>query len=226
MFRYFVTGTDTEVGKTYVSCQLLRAAASAGLRAVGHKPISAGCEWRNNEWQNEDALALQQASSLSLPLSMINPIALEPPIAPHIAAAQAGLSIDFAALDKGLTSIEAQQPDLLLVEGAGGWRLPIDHPRYLSDWVKHQALPVIVVVGMRLGCLNHALLTIESIQRDGLTVVGWVANDIDPNMPYRAENIDTLKQRIAAPMLAHIGHHRPPAADALAAVVSSPLWSV
>ncbi len=226
MYRYFVTGTDTEVGKTYATCQLLRAAAAAGLAAVGVKPISAGCEWREGEWQNEDALALQAASSIALPLSTINPIALEPPIAPHIAAAQAGVTLDFTTLDRGLVPVMAQRPELVLIEGAGGWRLPINANDYLSDWVKRQGLPVIVVVGMRLGCLNHAMLTVEAVQRDGLTLAGWVANDIDPAMPYRAENIATLTERINAPLLTHIRHNQPADSAALAAQLTGQLWSV
>lgn len=210
MKQYFVTGTDTEVGKTYVTCHLLRAATQAKLTSIGYKPIAAGCDLVDGEWVNEDAANIQQASGLSLPISEINPIALKPPIAPHIAASEAGVELTQDAIEKGLNHLQSYNVDFLLMEGAGGWRLPLSlgndnaPTRYLSDVVKSLNMPVILVVGMRLGCLNHAMLTAEAILADGLTIAGWVANDVTGNMTRYDENLASLKAMMPAPLLAEI----------------------
>ncbi|MCB4436033.1 dethiobiotin synthase [Alteromonas sp. McT4-15] len=210
MKQYFVTGTDTEVGKTYVTCHLLRAATQAKLTSIGYKPISAGCDLVDGEWVNEDAANIQKASGLSLPISEINPIALKPPIAPHIAASEAGVELTQDAIEKGLNHLQSYNVDFLLMEGAGGWRLPLSlgnenaPTRYLSDVVKSLNMPVILVVGMRLGCLNHAMLTAEAILADGLTIAGWVANDVTGNMTRYDENLTSLKAMMPAPLLAEI----------------------
>lgn len=210
MKQYFVTGTDTEVGKTYVTCHLLRAATQAKLTSIGYKPIAAGCDLVDGEWVNEDAANIQKASGLSLPISEINPIALKPPIAPHIAASEAGVELTQDAIEKGLNHLQGYNVDFLLMEGAGGWRLPLSlgsdivPTRYLSDVVKSLNMPVILVVGMRLGCLNHAMLTAEAILADGLTIAGWVANDVTGNMTRYDENLASLKAMMPAPLLAEI----------------------
>lgn len=210
MKQYFVTGTDTEVGKTYVTCHLLRAATQAKLTSIGYKPIAAGCDLVEGEWVNEDAANIQKASGLSLPISEINPIALKPPIAPHIAASEAGVELTQDAIEKGLNHLQSYNVDVLLMEGAGGWRLPLSlgnenaPTRYLSDVVKSLNMPVILVVGMRLGCLNHAMLTAEAILADGLTIAGWVANDVTGNMTRYDENLASLKAMMPAPLLAEI----------------------
>ncbi|MEM7420250.1 MAG: dethiobiotin synthase [Pseudomonadota bacterium] len=210
MKQYFVTGTDTEVGKTYVTCHLLRAATQAKLTSIGYKPIAAGCDLVDGEWVNEDAANIQKASGLSLPISEINPIALKPPIAPHIAASEAGVELTQDAIEKGLNHLQSYNVDFLLMEGAGGWRLPLSlgndnaPTRYLSDVVKSLNMPVILVVGMRLGCLNHAMLTAEAILADGLTIAGWVANDVTGNMTRYDENLASLKAMMPAPLLAEI----------------------
>jgi len=217
MKQYFVTGTDTEVGKTYVTCHLLRAASNAKLKSVGYKPIAAGCELVEGEWINEDAANIQKASGLALPISDINPIALMPPIAPHIAAQEAGVSLTQASIEKGLRHLESHQPDFLLMEGAGGWRLPLSIGNqntptyYLSDVVKALKMDVILVVGMRLGCLNHALLTAEAIRADGLTIKGWVANDVTGNMSRYQENLASLRDMLPEPLLAEIPYQSQPA---------------
>lgn len=207
---FFVTGTDTEVGKTYVSAMLLKAAVMAGKRAIGYKPVAAGCEWQNGQWQNEDALALQQASNVELTLKEVNPVALEPAIAPHIAAELAGEPISEAVIQNGFEHLLSRQADVLLMEGAGGWRLPIGNQRFLSDVVKALQLDVIIVVGMRLGCLNHALLTAETVKADGLNIKGWVANTLTPDMPYFNENLATLEKLMLAPRLATIPYQSAP----------------
>lgn len=226
MKEYFITGTDTEVGKTYVTCHLLRAATQAQLVSVGYKPIAAGCDFVNGEWVNEDAANIQQASGLTLPISQINPIALKPPIAPHIAAQEEGVILSDKDIENGLNTLRAHKADLLLMEGAGGWRLPLttgtpESPTgYLSDVVSALKMDVILVVGMRLGCLNHALLTAEAIRGDGLTIKGWVANDITGNMTRYQENLDSLKAMLPEPLLAEIPFQRAPDPQQLAGAVS------
>lgn len=206
MQAYFITGTDTEVGKTYCSCVLLSALAANGKATLGYKPVAAGCDWRNNRWENEDALAIMQASSVDASLRHINPITLAPPIAPHIAAQEVGITLEPQQIIEGYQRLLEYQPDLLLMEGAGGWRLPLGEGRFLSDVVKTLKLEVILVVGMRLGCLNHALLTAEAILADGLKIKGWIANQVDADMLYYPQNLATLKEYMPAPMLAEIKH--------------------
>ncbi|MDC8831771.1 dethiobiotin synthase [Alteromonas gilva] len=218
---YFITGTDTEVGKTYVSCQLLTAAAKAGKTAVGYKPVAAGCEWRDGAWQNEDALAFLQASNVAVTLNEVNPVALQPAIAPHIAAQQAGVEISEQLIKDGLARLQARQPDVVIMEGAGGWRLPLGNDRFLSHVVQDLALEVIVVVGMRLGCLNHALLTAEAIQADGLKVKGWIANQLCDAMPCFDENLATLERLMPAPHLATVPYGTAPDYAQLAAKILS-----
>ncbi|NVK58003.1 MAG: dethiobiotin synthase [Alteromonadaceae bacterium] len=217
---YFITGTDTEVGKTYVSCQLLAAAVNAGKTAVGYKPVAAGCEWRDEAWQNEDAMAFLQASNLAVTLNEINPIALQPAIAPHIAAQEAGITISEQVIKDGLAHLQAKQPDVVIMEGAGGWRLPLGDGRFLSQVVQDLALDVIVVVGMRLGCLNHALLTVEAIQADGLNVKGWIANQLNETMPYFNQNLATLEALMPAPLLATVPYGSKPDYGRLAQILS------
>ena len=217
MAVFFVTGTDTEVGKTYVSALLLQGAASIGLRTVGYKPVSAGCELINGEWSNEDARALLKASSMQVSLHEINPIALTPPIAPHIAAKQAGVEISQQGIIDGFQHLAGMKPDFMLMEGAGGWRLPLSSSLWMPDVVHALKLDVIVVVGMRLGCLNHAMLTIDAIKRDGLTVKGWVANQLNKDMPVYQENLNTLKEAINAPLIAEVPFDAP--AEALTRII-------
>ena len=219
MKQYFVTGTDTEVGKTYVTCQLLRATQAISKSSVGYKPIAAGCDKVNGEWVNEDALAIQQASSLKLPLSIINPISLVPPIAPHIAAAEAGVSLSEHTNSQGLSQLQQYKPDVLLMEGAGGWRLPLSESTYLPDVVAKLNMEVILVVGMKLGCLNHALLTAEAITHDGFNIKGWVANDITGEMPRYKENLATLKHALPAPLLLEVPYQVAPNSQELISAV-------
>lgn len=217
---YFITGTDTEVGKTYVTCCLLKAAARAGKRVVGYKPVSAGCDWINGQWQNEDARAMLDASNVDVSITEINPIAYEPAIAPHIAGQLAGQLISEETIVNGLQLLQAKGPDLVLMEGAGGWRLPIGSQRFLSDVVQSLALDVVLVVGMRLGCLNHALLTAEAILADGLRIRGWIANRLSDDMPYYQENLATLKEAMPAPFLAEIPYQTAPDWNELAQILS------
>lgn len=209
MQAYFITGTDTDVGKTFVTERLLTASAKAGTLCVGYKPVSAGCDLVNGHLVNEDALKLHQAGNLQVTLQDVNPIAFEPAIAPHIAALLENKVIDSNDIKQGFKNLLQHKPQLLLMEGAGGWRLPLSHKDFMSDVVKALKLEVIIVVGMRLGCLNHALLTAETILADGLTIKGWIANQVDPDMPYYAENLHTLDACMPAPRLAEIAYGAP-----------------
>lgn len=197
---FFVTGTDTGVGKTCIAAGLLQAANSRGLTTAALKPVAAGCERTPEGLRNEDALLLQSVVNPPLDYEQINPVALEPAIAPHIAALEARrpLSTDrLAGYCRGVLG----QADFTVVEGAGGWRVPLNPAETLADLARQLNLPVILVVGVRLGCLNHALLTAEAIARDGLPLAGWVANVLDPDMPRLRENVDALGQRLRAPFL-------------------------
>lgn len=194
----FITATDTDAGKTYVSSLLLQGFKALGTAAVGVKPIAAGADWQGC---NGDALLLQQHSGIALPYKMINPICYQAPVAPHLAAANEQLPIDEVQLDAALAQWQQLPVQQLLIEGAGGWLLPINNQRYLADWVADKQLPVILIVGMKLGCLNHAMLTVREIERSGCRLVGWVANCIDPQLALLEQNIADLRQRITAPCL-------------------------
>ena len=208
---FFVTGTDTEVGKTLVTEALLLLLNKKGVLTAGYKPIAAGCKLTAQGLRNEDALALQKHSSIDLSYDEVNPIAFEAAIAPHLAAQDLNeddtaqpISVD--TVREGFISLLQKKPEVLIVEGAGGWRLPLGidfegHPRYLSEFVVERNLSVILVVGMRLGCLNHALLTAECIRNDGLKIAGWVANQVDPDMPFLEKNIESLKMLLDAPFI-------------------------
>lgn len=200
---YFITGTDTEIGKTWVSCRLLEQARRHGLSGYGLKPVAAGCEQHDGLWQNDDARALMASSSVSLPYDQVNPVALRAAIAPHLAAAQESRQLKADRLAGYLRGTISSHPaDLILIEGAGGWRVPLNLQEPLSTLPVIMKLPVILVVGMKLGCINHALLTAEAITRDGLTLAGWVANDLGEPMPQLAENIATLEALIPAKRVA------------------------
>ena len=212
---YFLTGTDTEIGKTFVTCALLLRAGQLGLTAAGIKPVAAGTDATG---RNEDVERIRAASNVELPTDVINPYRFAPAIAPHLAAAEAGVSIDFARIAAACASAR-QRADLVIVEGVGGFRVPLGVDRSpgarepcspspswrdSADLAVILALPVILVVGLRLGCINHALLTAEAIAARGLTLAGWVANRIDPDMARADDNIDTLREQLGAPLLGSV----------------------
>ncbi|KQB54628.1 dethiobiotin synthetase, partial [Pseudomonas endophytica] len=201
---YFITGTDTDVGKTTIAAGLLYAAREAGLSTVAGKPVASGCDSTPDGLRNADALALMAESSVSLAYEQVNPVAFEPPIAPHIAAREAGVVVTVQTLLAPMRHILAQQADFTLIEGAGGWRVPLSGQDSLSDLAKKLNLPVILVVGVRLGCISHALLTAEAITRDGLQLEGWVANIIGPKTARLEENLATLAERLPAPCLGRV----------------------
>ena len=199
---YFVTGTDTDIGKTFVSSLLLARATAQGHACFAIKPLSAGCvQDKHGHWQSEDANRLKQYASVELMDELIAPIKLPVAASPHIAAQQAGERLQAGRIVGHVRAGLSTRATHVLVEGAGGWRVPINAQECLSDVAKQLRLPVILVVGIRLGCLNHALLTVESILRDGLSLAGWVANCLDPTEAYIAEQIELLSKKISAPRL-------------------------
>ena len=202
--QFFITGTDTDVGKTFVSVALLEAANARGLSTVAVKPVAAGCEQTADGLRNEDALLLQQAMSLSLPYEQINPVALAPAIAPHIAAEQAGKRLQVSRLAGFCRGVLMNKAEFAVIEGAGGWRVPLNHRETLADLAIELQLPVILVVGMKLGCISHSLLTAEAIARDGLKLAGWVANNPGESMACYEENLKSLKALLPAPCIGEV----------------------
>jgi len=204
MMGCFVTGTDTNVGKTLVAAGLLHALARSGhRRVVGMKPVAAGVVPWGEDWACEDAIALRAASTLAVLPELDNPVLLPEPLSPHIAAARAGVQIDIDAIVRSYRAL-ASQADAVVVEGAGGFLVPLTGTHTGADLAQALALPVVLVVGLRLGCLNHALLTAEAIRARGLTLAGWVANRVDPAMEAADENIAYLRAQLGAPMLADV----------------------
>ncbi len=193
---FFVTGTDTGIGKTTVSCALLHAFAAQGKKAVGMKPIAAGSE--NGQWHDVELLIA--ASNIRTARECVNPYAFDPPVSPHLAAQQTGVEIDLAVIRRAYQELSTTA-DIVIVEGAGGFLAPVNRHQTGADLASTLNLPVILVVGMRLGCLNHALLTAQAVRSAGLTLAGWVANCIDPQMLALMENIATLEQRLDSPLL-------------------------
>lgn len=198
--RYFLTGTDTEIGKTFISCALLQAWQGRELSAVGYKPVAAGASKVDGVFANEDALALLKAGSEGFSLEEINPYCLREAIAPHIAARNEGVPLELPMMLAGFQQL-ARRADRVLVEGVGGFRVPLGDYFDSADLAKAIGMPVILVVGMRLGCINHALLTVEAIQSRGLKLAGWVANTLQPEMPRLQENLETLKASLPCPCL-------------------------
>jgi dethiobiotin synthetase len=198
---YFVTGTDTEVGKTAISCALLLAARRAGLQTAAVKPVAAGCD---DAGQNEDALALMGCMTTPLAYEQVNPVALTEAIAPHIAAEHEGRRLQAGRLAGMCRGVMLGGADFVLIEGAGGWRVPLNPRETLADLARELQTPVILVVAMRLGCINHALLTAEAVRRDGLPLAGWVANQCGPRMSCHEENLDTLRSQLRAPFLGEV----------------------
>ena len=213
---YFITGTDTDVGKTTVAAGLLQAARAAGLSTAAGKPVASGCEVTPEGLRNADALALMAQCTLALSYEEVNPVAFEPAIAPHIAAREAGVALTVQALLTPMQRILRQRADFTLIEGAGGWRVPLSGQDSLSDVAQGMDLPVILVVGVRLGCISHALLTAEAIAQDGLQLAGWVANIIDPKTSRLEENLATLAERLPAPCLGRVPKLKSPTAEAVA----------
>lgn len=197
----FITGTDTDIGKTLIATGFLEAANSQGKKTAAIKPVAAGCIDNGEGPQNEDALMLQAAASTELSYQQVNPVALDEPMAPHIAAKEQGKRLSADRLTGFCRGITLLPVDLVVIEGAGGWRVPINNRESMAEIPKQLNAEVVLVVGLKLGCINHALLTAQAIRSDGLKIAGWVANTMDEDMLRLDENIDTLKQLINEPCL-------------------------
>lgn len=206
MAAFFVTGTDTEIGKTTIAAGLLHAARQQGLSTAAAKPVASDCATTAEGLRNGDALALLGECSLPLDYAMVNPFAFAPAIAPHLAAREVGVPLTVEGLVTATRRVLALEADFTLVEGAGGWHVPLDGGACLSDLAVALQLPVILVVGVRLGCINHALLTAQAIAANGLRLAGWVANVVDPATSRLADNLATLTERLAAPCLGCVPH--------------------
>lgn len=205
----FVTGTDTGVGKTLIACALLHRLQARGLRALGMKPVAAGVEPTPEGPANPDVVALRRASSWAAPLNQVNPYCFEPPVAPHLAAQEAGVRIEIAPIRKAFDALRASA-DAIVVEGVGGFLVPLNDREDAADLAVALALPVVLVVGMRLGCLNHALLTQQAVVARSLRLSGWIANSIDPHMARFEQNLQALRERLAAPLLGVIPNRSVP----------------
>ncbi len=212
----FIAGTDTHIGKTCVAAALLQACAALGYRVIGMKPVAAGAEQVDGQWVNEDVARLTAASNVGAAPEAVNPYLFREAIAPHIAADHKGARIEIPRIRAAYDAL-ADAADLVVVEGVGGLLVPLSENRDAADLILALDLPVILVVGMRLGCINHALLTLEAIAARGLRLAGWVANRVDPDMAAYEENLLTLRRRIKAPLLAEIPHLAVPDAARMAA---------
>ncbi len=203
----FITGTDTGVGKTWISAGIMSLLKAQGQSVIGMKPVASGCEVTEHGLRNEDALILQQQGSIDIDYVQINPYAFAPAIAPHIAAQQAGITINIQEIENKYQEL-TQQAEWVIVEGVGGWQVPLNDDETVADLAVALALPVILVVGMRLGCINHALLSAAAIERSGLQLAGWIANQIDPEMAEQKQNLLSLQQRINAPLLGSVPYQQ------------------
>ncbi len=210
----FIAGTDTGVGKTVIATAVIRSLVARGRSVAGMKPVASGCAPTAAGLRNADALALNQAAAIKLPYDLLNPYAFEAPIAPHIAATDAGVVIDLQHLIATYAAI-SERADMVVVEGAGGWRVPLSLAGYLSDFPESLSLPVVLVVGLRLGCINHALLTAERIQQGSARLTGWIGNQVDPQFARMPENIATLRCLLEKPCLGVVPHFAGSAADAV-----------
>jgi len=202
---YFITGTDTGVGKTFVSCALLQAFADKGQRTATMKPIAAGCDKTADGWHNDDALQLMKYANVELNYRQVNPVALPSPIAPHLAIEHMHEAVTIEKLASHFEGIK-KSADYFIIEGAGGWLVPLNKDESMAGIPYAFGLDVILVVGIRLGCLNHALLTAAAIEQSGNHLAGWIANIIDPNMLMSEKNILTLRNMIGAPLLGTLPH--------------------
>ena len=205
MNAWFVTGTDTEIGKSLCSAALLHAFAAQGNKVAGMKPIAAGAVWAGDHWHNDDVALITEASNVAVAAELVCPYLLHEAVAPHIAAAGEGIAFDLGHIANSLEKIRSRT-EVTVVEGVGGFRVPLTDTQDTADLAVQLGLPVILVVGMRLGCISHSLLTVEAIQARGLRLAGWIANQIDPGMRHAGANLEALQARIPAPLLGHIPH--------------------
>ncbi len=213
---FFITGTDTNVGKTWASVALLRALQVKGLNANGMKPVAAGCEWSQGGWKNQDALLFQQYGSQAFDYSRINPYAFQSPVSPHVACGD--VEVEPNVLLEAFEYLRAQS-DCIVVEGAGGWLSPLGRELDNAQLAKTLGLSVILVVGMRLGCINHARLTVQTIRQTGLNLAGWLAVRLEADMPEFEANLDFLMQKLPSPLLGVLPHMAVPDFDQMARAI-------
>lgn len=192
---FFITGTDTDVGKTYVACKLIKDYVAQGYKVVGMKPVAAGGELVDGKCLNDDVLKLEAASNVKAPRELVNSYSFKEAIAPHIAAEIAGVEIKIEVIQQAFRRL-ADMADIVIVEGAGGFLVPLNSKESMADLAVALNIPIILVVGMKLGCINHSLLTAEAIKSRQLNLHGWVANKIAPDMPFCDENIATISQKL------------------------------
>lgn len=216
----FITGTDTEVGKTVVATAIVRSLVHAGHRIAVMKPVAAGADPTPNGLQNADTISLMAAANVPAPYETVNPYCLKLPASPHIAAAKEGTSIKLAPIVQAFGHL-TRASDLVVVEGAGGWHAPLNEVETMADIAAALDVPVILVVGLRLGCLNHALLTAQAIEARGLSFAGWIGNHLQPNFAYAAENLATLEARLGAPLLDVVPFQAPESTPAPGAALLS-----
>jgi len=219
---YFITGTDTGVGMTLICCALLHRIAAAGKTAIGMKPVACGAVRGAKGLVNDDVVLLRAASNVDASPSRVNPYCFEPPIAPHLAAEQAGVVIELQIILDSYRDLSATA-DIVIVEGVGGFRVPLNRGEDTADLAQRLGLPVILVVGIRLGCLNHALLTAHAIRALGLTLAGWIANRIDPAMAAAERNVAALAERLSAPLLGDVGFRANPQPRRIAELIALPV---
>ena len=222
MFSVYVSGTDTGIGKTLASCALLHALRAHGLRVAGMKPVASGCERIDGEWRNADALALQAAGEPGITYADINPFALEHPLAPELAARDAGVEVALPTILAAHARL-AEHTDALVIEGVGGWAAPLSASLMQADLVRALRVPVLLVVGLRLGCLNHALLSARAIAADGAHLAGWIASHVDPVMERVDDNIAMLRERLPAPCWGVLPHAQHPDAATMARHLRIPM---
>ena len=207
----FITGTDTEVGKTVVARLIVRSLAASGVRVAVMKPVAAGSVMTAEGLRNDDAVGLMSDSNVVMPYATVNPYCLAAPVSPHLAARAAGVTIELPRLQKSFAELSAAA-DYVIVEGAGGWFAPLNEQQFVADLAAALDLPVLLVVGLRLGCLNHALLSVAAIRQRGVMLGGWIANHIDPGFAHVSENVATLDRHIGAPAVASVGYAPQPSA--------------
>lgn len=212
---FFITGTDTEIGKTVIAAGLICALRDRGLRVAGMKPVASGARPTAAGLRNDDALALMQAANVTLPYETVNPFAFEPPIAPHLAAEQVGRRMALGEMRRAFETA-SREADVVVVEGVGGWLVPLNERDTVADLAAALGLPVVLVVGLRLGCINHTLLTAESVRARGLTLAGWVANQVSAEVALADELVAAIAARIKAPLLGRVPFVSDPSADQIA----------
>jgi len=222
MNGFFITGTDTNCGKTEITLGLMQLMQDQGQIVLGMKPVASGATHSAEGLRNEDAARIQAQGSIQAPYAELNPYVYEPPIAPHLAAVQAGETIDLNVISSHYMSLLAQA-DCVIVEGVGGWQVPFNEQESAADLARMLKMPVILVVGLKLGCINHALLSVESILASGVQLAGWIANEVEPNMLSRDENIATLRAAISSPFLGVVPYMKDPSAKNIAENLELPL---